>query len=76
MRCRRLRIGIPQDAQEFIFERFYRVDKSHSREIGGTGLGLAITRNAVLMHHGAIRVYSREGEGTTFTVRIPLKYAG
>ncbi len=69
-------IGIPQDAQEFIFERFYRVDKSHSREIGGTGLGLAITRNAVLMHHGAIRVYSREGEGTTFTVRIPLKYAG
>ena len=52
----------------------YRVDKSHSREIGGTGLGLAITRSAVLMHHGAIKVYSKEGEGTTFTVRIPLKY--
>ena len=68
-------IGIPQSAQEYIFERFYRVDKSHSREIGGTGLGLAITRNAVLMHHGAIRVHSREGEGTTFTVRIPLKYS-
>ena len=67
-------IGIPQDSQEFIFERFYRVDKSHSREIGGTGLGLAITRSAVLMHHGAIRVYSKEGEGTTFTVRIPLKF--
>lgn len=66
--------GIPEEAQEHIFERFYRVDKSHSREIGGTGLGLAITRNAVLMHHGAIKVYSREGEGTTFTVRIPLKY--
>lgn len=60
--------------QEHIFERFYRVDKSHSREIGGTGLGLAITRSAVLMHHGAIKVYSKEGEGTTFTVRIPLKY--
>ena len=67
-------IGIPEEAQEHIFERFYRVDKSHSREIGGTGLGLAITRSAVLMHHGAIKVYSREGEGTTFTVRIPLKY--
>ena len=68
-------IGIPQEDQGQIFERFYRVDKSHSREIGGTGLGLAITRQAVLMHHGAIRVYSREGEGTTFTVRIPLRYS-
>ncbi len=67
-------MGIPEADQEHIFERFYRVDKSHSREIGGTGLGLAITRSAVLMHHGAIKVYSKEGEGTTFTVRIPLKY--
>ncbi len=67
-------MGIPAEAQEHIFERFYRVDKSHSREIGGTGLGLAITRSAVLLHHGAIKVYSKEGEGTTFTVRIPLKY--
>ena len=67
-------IGIPKEDQDHIFERFYRVDKSHSREIGGTGLGLAITRSAVLVHHGAIRVYSRLGEGTTFTVRIPLKY--
>ncbi len=67
-------IGIPEEDQEHIFERFYRVDKSHSREIGGTGLGLAITRSAVLMHHGAIKVYSKEGEGTTFTVRIPLRY--
>lgn len=67
-------MGIPEECQEHIFERFYRVDKSHSREIGGTGLGLAITRSAVLMHHGAIKVYSKEGEGTTFTVRIPLKY--
>lgn len=67
-------IGIPEDALEHIYERFYRVDKSHSREIGGTGLGLAITRNAVLMHRGAIKAHSKEGEGTVFTVRIPLNY--
>ncbi len=67
-------IGIPEESLEHIYERFYRVDKSHSREIGGTGLGLAITRNAVLMHRGAIKAHSREGEGTIFTVRIPLTY--
>ncbi|HBA62987.1 MAG TPA: two-component sensor histidine kinase [Lachnospiraceae bacterium] len=67
-------IGIPEEAQRHIFERFYRVDKSHSREIGGTGLGLSIARNAVVMHRGAIKVHSKEGEGTTFTVRIPLTY--
>lgn len=67
-------IGIPAEFQEHVFERFYRVDKARSRETGGTGLGLAITRNIVLMHQGAIRLQSREGEGTTFTVRIPLTY--
>lgn len=67
-------IGIPKEAQNRIFERFYRVDKSHSRKIGGTGLGLAIARNAIIMHRGAIKVHSMEGEGTTFTVRIPLTY--
>ncbi len=67
-------IGIPKKSQEYIFERFYRVDKSHSREIGGTGLGLAITRNAVLLHRGTIKVSSEENKGTTFTVRIPLSY--
>ena len=67
-------IGIPEESLEHIYERFYRADKSHSREIGGTGLGLAITRNAVLMHRGAIKAHSKEGEGTTFTVRIPLIY--
>lgn len=67
-------IGIPEEALEHIYERFYRVDKSHSREIGGTGLGLAITRNAILMHRGAIKVFSTEGEGTIFNVRIPLNY--
>lgn len=67
-------IGIPKADTEHIFERFYRVDKSHSREIGGTGLGLAISRNAIVMHRGAVKVYSEEGEGTTFTVRVPLTY--
>ncbi|MCM1258178.1 MAG: cell wall metabolism sensor histidine kinase WalK [Roseburia sp.] len=67
-------IGIPEECLEHIYERFYRVDKSHSREIGGTGLGLAITRNAILMHRGAIKVFSTEGEGTIFNVRIPLNY--
>lgn len=67
-------MGIPEDECEHIFERFYRVDKSHSREIGGTGLGLAIAKSAIIMHRGAIRVHSTEGEGTTFTVRIPLNY--
>ena len=67
-------IGIPQEDVEQIFGRFYRVDKSHSREIGGTGLGLAIAKNAIVMHKGAVKVYSRVGEGTTFTVRIPVVY--
>lgn len=67
-------VGIPEDAQDFIFERFYRVDKARSRETGGTGLGLSIARNAILMHRGAIKVYSKVNEGTTFTVRIPLSY--
>lgn len=66
--------GIPEDSIDHIFERFYRVDKSHSTEIDGTGLGLAITRSAILMHHGAIKVYSKEGEGATFSVRIPLVF--
>ena len=67
-------MGIPEDSLEHIYERFYRVDKSHSRDIGGTGLGLAITRSAILMHRGAIKVHSTVGEGTVFSVRIPLNY--
>ncbi len=67
-------IGIPESSYEYIFQRFYREDKSHSKEIGGTGLGLAITRNIILMHRGTIAVSSVMGEGTTFTVKIPLIY--
>ncbi|MBE5868846.1 MAG: two-component sensor histidine kinase [Lachnospiraceae bacterium] len=67
-------IGIPEEALAHIYERFYRVDKSHSREIGGTGLGLSITRNVVLMHRGTISVSSTMGEGTCFKVAIPLNY--
>jgi len=67
-------IGIPEEALDLIFERFYRVDKARSRESGGTGLGLAITKSVIQMHHGAIKVHSVEGEGTTFNVRIPLNY--
>ncbi|MGN0369359.1 MAG: ATP-binding protein, partial [Butyrivibrio sp.] len=52
----------------------YRVDKARSRESGGTGLGLAITKSVILMHKGTIKLYSKENEGTTFTVRIPLYY--
>ncbi len=67
-------VGIPEESIDRIFERFYRVDKSHSREIGGTGLGLAITRNAIAMHRGAVKVKSEEQKGTTFSVRVPLNY--
>ncbi|NLG02521.1 MAG: cell wall metabolism sensor histidine kinase WalK [Clostridia bacterium] len=67
-------IGIPEEAQGHIFERFYRVDKSHSTEIDGTGLGLAITRNAILMHRGSIKVASGEEVGTVFTVKCPLNF--
>jgi len=50
------------------------VDKARSRGTGGTGLGLSITKNAIHMHKGAIKVYSKENEGTTFTVRVPINY--
>ena len=69
-------VGIPEDALAHIYDRFYRVDKSHSREIGGTGLGLAITKSAVLVHRGTITVTSKEGQGSSFSVRIPLFYTG
>ena len=65
-------IGIPRPEQDRIFERFYRVDKARSRLTGGTGLGLAIVRHAVMNHGGEVEVDSREGEGSTFTIRLPM----
>lgn len=67
-------IGIPEEEQGLIFDRFYRVDKARSRETGGTGLGLSITKSAVQMHKGSIKVQSIPGVGSIFTVRIPLSY--
>lgn len=65
-------VGIPEEEQEHIYERFYRGDKSHSTEIEGTGLGLAITKSVIVLLRGVIKVNSRPGEGSTFQVRIPL----
>ena len=66
-------VGIPEDEVTRIFERFYRVDKTRDRETGGTGLGLSITHATVMMHHGSIKVSSKENEGTIIMVRIPLR---
>lgn len=64
--------GIPADEQGKVFERFYRVDKSRSKESGGTGLGLAIAKHAAAFHDATIAVQSEVGKGSVFTVRIPL----
>lgn len=65
-------IGIPVGEQERIFERFYRVDKSHSGEVGGTGLGLSIVKHGATYHSGKVFVSSREGEGTMVTIMLPI----
>ncbi len=67
-------VGIPEEEQGLVFDRFYRVDKARSRETGGTGLGLSITKSAVQMHKGSIKVQSIPGVGSIFTVRIPLSF--
>jgi two-component system sensor histidine kinase SenX3 len=64
-------VGIPSRDLERIFERFYRVDAARSRSTGGTGLGLAIVRHVAANHRGSVQVESREGEGSTFTLRLP-----
>jgi two-component system sensor histidine kinase SenX3 len=66
-------IGIPARDLERVFERFYRVDHGRSRSTGGTGLGLAIVRHVAQNHHGTVQVDSREGEGATFTLRLPVQ---
>jgi two-component system phosphate regulon sensor histidine kinase PhoR len=65
-------IGIPTEHQERIFERFYRVDKSHSKKIGGTGLGLSIVKHAAILHNASIKVHSEVGVGTTIVVSFPV----
>ena len=66
-------IGIAPEHQSRIFERFYRVDKSHSKASGGTGLGLSIVKHAAAYHHGTVQLESQPGKGTTITVTIPKK---
>jgi len=63
--------GIPPDARDRLFERFYRVDKARSREQGGTGLGLAIVKHVVQAHGGEVRVESAPGEGAAFYFTLP-----
>lgn len=71
MRVEDTGIGIPPEQQGRVFERFYRVDKSHSKETGGTGLGLSIVKHAVIAHNGELRLESAVGRGTAVTVTLP-----
>jgi len=68
-------IGIPDNEQSRIFERFYRVDPARSRQTGGTGLGLAIVKHVCVNHGGECTVWSVQGEGSTFTLRLPVAAA-
>lgn len=65
-------LGISEEDQKRIFERFYRVDPSRSRQTGGTGLGLSIVKHVALSHNGEVSVFSKPGVGSTFTLRLPL----
>ena len=73
MWCQDTGIGIPKEHQERIFERFYRVDKSHSKERGGTGLGLSIVKHGALLHHAKVQVDSEPGKGTKIQIQFPVK---
>ncbi len=65
-------IGIPAEDQERVFERFYRVDKSHSKEIGGTGLGLSIVKHGAALHDARMELESAPGHGTTVRLIFPI----
>ena len=65
-------LGISEADQKRIFERFYRADQARSRHTGGTGLGLSIVKHAIQRHGGEVRLWSREGQGSTFTIRLPV----
>ena len=69
-------IGIPLEHQARIFERFYRVDKSHSKEVGGTGLGLSIVKHAAKVHNAEISLTSSVGNGTRIDVKFPVSTRG
>jgi two-component system sensor histidine kinase SenX3 len=64
-------VGIPESERDRVFERFFRVDNARSRHTGGTGLGLSIVKHAVQNHGGDVRVWSQQGSGSTFTIRLP-----
>ena len=66
-------IGIPKESQSRVFERFYRVDKSHSDDVSGTGLGLSIVKHAAQFHRARVELQSTEGKGTAITVTFPLE---
>ena len=64
-------VGIPESERDRVFERFFRVDSARSRQTGGTGLGLSIVKHVVQNHGGDVRVWSQQGRGSTFTIRLP-----
>ena len=66
-------IGIPKDEQDRVFERFYRVDKSHSKEIGGTGLGLSIVKHGAAIHNAVVHIESALGKGTKIEIAFPFE---
>ncbi len=69
-------IGIPEDEQSRVFERFYRVDPARSRQTGGTGLGLSIVKHVAERHGGDVTLWSEPGHGSTFTLRLPRLVTG
>jgi two-component system phosphate regulon sensor histidine kinase PhoR len=66
-------IGIPIEHQPYVFERFYRVDKSRSKETGGTGLGLSIVKHGAVLHNAQIELKSKENQGTTVVLTFPMR---